>query len=184
MSAKKKDNEYENDAVEGAAEAAAEVVEEAAEAAAEAAETVVEPTAEELIAAERDKYLRLAAEYDNYRKRSAKERENVFSDARADTVTKLLPVYDNLIRAIATPCADETYAKGIEMMLTQFTEILATLGVAEIPAEGEQFNPEHHNAVMQVDNPEVESGVITAEFQKGFMLNGKVIRHSMVQVNN
>lgn len=183
MSAKKKHEENKNeDAVKQApdAEAATEVVEDAAE----VVEATAEPTAEELIAAERDKYLRLAAEYDNYRKRSAKERETTFSDARADTVAKLLPVYDNLIRALGTPCADETYAKGVEMMYTQFTEILANLGVAEIPAVGEPFNPEHHNAVSQVENPDVESGIITAEFQKGFLYNGKVIRHSMVQVSN
>ena len=185
MSAKKKDKEHEEhtdepiETVDTAAEVVADAVAEP-----EVVETAAEPTAEELVAAERDKYLRLAAEYDNFRKRSAKERENVFTDARADTVTKLLPVYDNLIRALATPCTDETYAKGVEMMYTQFNEILATLGVAEIPAVGEKFDPEHHNAVSQIENPDVESGVVTAEFQKGFTIGGRVIRHSVVQVSN
>ena len=147
-------------------------------------EAAAEPTSDELIAAERDKYLRLAAEYDNYRKRSAKEREMISTDTRADTVARLLPVYDNLLRALATPCADEEFFKGIEMTLTQFRELLAGLGVEEIPAVGEKFNPDLHNAVSQVDNPDFDSGAIVLEFQRGFILNGRVIRHSVVQVNN
>ncbi|MDR0904555.1 MAG: nucleotide exchange factor GrpE [Oscillospiraceae bacterium] len=148
----------------------------------EIVETPAEPTADELLAAEKDRYLRLAAEYDNYRKRSQKEREAVYADVRADTVTKLLPVYDNLARALAAPCSDEKFLEGVELTFTQFSEILKNLGVEEIAAVGEKFDPERHNAVSQVDNPDTESGTITLEFQKGFTLNGKVIRHSMVQV--
>ena len=141
-------------------------------------------TAEELLSAEKEKFLRLAAEYDNFRKRSVKERESLYRTAKADTVTKLLPVYDNMSRALETPCSDEAFFKGVEMTTTQLTEILTSLGVAEIPAVGEVFDPERHNAVSQASVEDVDSGIITAEFQKGFMIDGKVIRHSMVQVNS
>ena len=155
----------------------------------EQVETVIEdvpkePTFEEQLEAEREKFLRLAAEYDNFRKRSIKERESLYRTAKADTVTKLLPVYDNMLRALEIPCSDEAYFKGVEMTTTQFTELLAGLGVEEIPAVGEVFDPERHNAVSQASVEDVESGVITAEFQKGFTVDGKVIRHSMVQVNS
>lgn len=151
-------------------------------------ETVIEdapaePSDKELLEAEKEKFLRLAAEYDNFRKRSVKERETLYQSARADTVTKLLPVYDNLQRALETPCADEPFFKGIEMTMTQLMEILAGMGVQEISAEGEKFDPERHNAVSRASVPEAESGIITAELQKGFTINGKVIRHSVVQVN-
>ena len=143
-----------------------------------------EQTPDELLAAEKEKFLRLAAEYDNFRKRSIKERESLYRTAKSDTVTKLLPVYDNMLRALETPCSDEAYFKGVEMTTTQLTEILKALGVEEIPAVGEPFDPERHNAVSQVSVEDTDSGVITAEFQKGFMIDGKVIRHSMVQVNS
>ena len=143
-----------------------------------------EPTLEEQLDAEREKFLRLAAEYDNFRKRSIKERESLYRTAKADTVTKLLPVYDNMSRALETPCSDEAYFKGVEMTTTLFTELLTSLGVEEIPAVGEVFDPECHNAVSQASVEDADSGVITAEFQKGFTIDGKVIRHSMVQVNS
>ena len=143
-----------------------------------------EPTLEEQLDAEREKFLRLAAEYDNFRKRSVKERESLYRTAKADTVTKLLPVYDNMSRALETPCSDEAYFKGVEMTTTLFTELLTSLGVEDIPAVGEVFDPERHNAVSQASVEDAESGVITAEFQKGFTIDGKVIRHSMVQVNS
>ena len=100
------------------------------------------------VAAEHDRYLRLAAEYDNYRKRSARERESIYSDVRADTVTKFLPVYDNLARALEQSTADEAYRKGVELIMTQFKDILSRLGVTEIEAMGQQFDPALHNAVM------------------------------------
>ncbi|NLB29749.1 MAG: nucleotide exchange factor GrpE [Clostridiales bacterium] len=142
-----------------------------------------EPTPEEQLDAEKEKFLRLAAEYDNFRKRSVKERETLYRSAKADTVTKLLPVFDNLTRALEAPCSDESFFKGVEMIMTQFMEILAGLGVEEIPAVGEKFDPERHDAVSQANEEDVESGVITAEFQKGFTLDKKVIRHGVVQVN-
>ncbi|MDR0839442.1 MAG: nucleotide exchange factor GrpE [Oscillospiraceae bacterium] len=141
-----------------------------------------DPTPDELLAAERDKYLRLAAEYDNFRKRSRAERESLYTDIRAETVTRLLPVYDNLARALQTPCADEAFLKGVELTFTQFTEILTSLGVEEIPTVGEKFDPERHNAVSQTADPDAAPGVVTLELQKGFTLGGKIIRHAMVQV--
>ena len=141
--------------------------------------------AQEELAAEKDKYLRLLAEYDNYRKRSQKERESTYSDVRADTALKFLPVYDNLERALKTETVDEAYAKGVDMILTQFKEIITNLGVCEIPAcEGTKFDPEIHNAVMHVEDESFGEGVIIEEFQKGFKLGDKVIRCSIVKVAN
>ena len=134
--------------------------------------------------AERDRYLRLAAEYDNYRKRNAKERETVYGDARIDTITRLLPVYDNLERALKMECADEAFYKGVEMTMTQLTEILESMDVSQIPTVGEPFDPNRHNAVMAIENPELGEKIIAEEYQKGFMLGDRVIRHSTVVVAN
>jgi molecular chaperone GrpE len=139
---------------------------------------------EKELADEKDKYLRLAAEYDNYRKRSAKERDMTYNDARADAITKLLPVYDNLERALNMECADEAYYKGVEMIMTQLNEILEGIGVKKIPAVGEQFDPNRHNAVMTIENPELGEKTIAEEFQKGFTLGERVIRFSTVVVAN
>ena len=136
------------------------------------------------LAAERDKYLRLAAEYDNFRKRSAKEQQAAYAGARADTVTRLLPVYDNLERALKMPCSDEAFYKGVEMTMTQLSEILETMGVTPIPALGEPFDPNRHNAVMSVEDPGIGEKIITEEYQKGFILGEKVIRFSSVVVAN
>ena len=136
------------------------------------------------LAAEREKYLRLAAEYDNFRKRSLKERETTYSDARIDTVARLLPVYDNLERALKMECADEAFYKGVEMTMTQITEIFEGMNIHLIPAQGEQFDPNRHNAVMSIENPELGEKVVAEEFQKGFMLGERVIRHSTVVVAN
>lgn len=139
---------------------------------------------QEELATERDRYLRLAAEYDNYRKRSAKERELMYSDARTDTITRLLPVYDNLERALKMECSDEPFYKGIEMTVTQLIEILESMGVKQIPAAGEPFDPNLHNAVLTIENPELGEKIIAEECQKGFMLGDRVIRHSTVVVAN
>ena len=133
---------------------------------------------------ERDKYLRLMAEYDNFRKRSAKERENIYTDVRVDTVTKFLPVYDNLQRALSTETSDEAYKKGVEMTFNQLREVMQKLGVEEIEAEGKSFDPAVHNAVMHVDDEAYGENVIVQEFQKGFKIGEKVIRFSMVKVAN
>ena len=141
-------------------------------------------SAQKELAAERDRYLRLAAEYDNYRKRSSKEMKTMYSEARADTVVKLLPVYDNLERALKMECSDEAFHKGVEMTMTQMTEILESMGVTVIQAVGEVFDPNRHNAVMAIENPELGEKTIVEEFQKGFMLGEKVLRFSTVVVAN
>ena len=146
-----------------------------------AAETA--PAADETAAAN-DRYLRLMAEYDNFRKRSAKERENIYTDVRVDTVSKFLPVYDNLQRAMATATADEAYKKGVEMTFNQLCEVFKKLGVEEIEAVGKTFDPNYHNAVMHVEDEEKGDSEIVEEFQKGFKVGEKVIRFSMVKVAN
>lgn len=147
----------------------------------------LEKTAAELqeqLSAEKDKFLRLAADYDNYRKRTLKERESLSQDVRADTIAQLLPVYDNLARAASQPCSDEAFFKGIQMILAQLEEIFRKLGVTEIPALGEKFDPNLHEAVMHVEDPEQGENVVVEVFQKGFMLGDRVIRHSIVKVAN
>ena len=136
------------------------------------------------LAAQEDKYLRLAAEYDNYRKRTAKEKESLWTDVKADTAAAFLPVYDNLERAMNQATADEAYKKGVEMTMNQLKEVFSKLGIEEIPALGEQFDPNLHNAVMHIDNEELGENVISQVFQAGFRCGEKVIRFSMVQVAN
>ena len=148
----------------------------------------VQPDAAEALqaelAAEKDRYLRLAAEYDNYRKRCARERDGLYADVRADTVSKLLPVYDNLERALKQNTEDAAFYKGVEMTMTQLKEIFAGLGIEEIPAVGEAFDPAVHNAVMHVEDENAGESVVVEEFQKGFKLGEKIIRFSMVKVAN
>ena len=136
------------------------------------------------LASEKDKYLRLAAEYDNYRRRSQKEKETTYSDAKADTVLQLLPVYDNLARALKAECTDPGFYKGVEMTMTQLMDILAKLGVTPIEAEGQPFDPAEHNAVLHVEDESLGENLVVEEFQKGFKLNDKVIRFAMVKVAN
>ena len=142
------------------------------------------PSADALLKAEKDRYLRLAAEYDNYRKRSAKERESIYQDVRADTVTKFLPVYDNLARALGQATCDEAYRKGVEMIMTQLRDILSRMGVTEIEALGQKFDPALHNAVMHEEDETKGEGEIVQELQKGFKMGDKVIRFAMVKVAN
>ena len=131
-----------------------------------------------------DRLLRLMAEFDNYKKRSVKERENIYTDVRMDTVTRFLPVYDNLKRALEAETADEPYKKGVELTFQQLADVFKGLGVEEIPAEGETFDPAKHNAVAHVEDESVGENVIVQELQKGFKLGDKVIRFSMVKVAN
>ena len=138
----------------------------------------------QLLAEAADKYLRLAAEYDNYRKRTAKEKENAWTEAKAQTVAAFLPVYDNLERALKQETADEAYKKGVEMTMKGLQDALTNLGVEVIPALGETFDPNRHNAVMHVDDPEAGESTIVEVFQQGFMCGDKVIRFSMVKVAN
>ena len=146
-----------------------------------------EPAADQsaqLLAAAEDKYLRLAAEYDNFRKRSAKEKESAWTEAKASTALAFLPVYDNLERALKAPCTDEAYQKGVEMTMNQLKEVLTKLGIEEIPALNEKFDPNLHNAVMHVDDDSVEENTIVEVFQTGFQTGDKVIRFAMVKVAN
>ena len=137
----------------------------------------------EQLAAANDKYLRMLAEYDNYRRRSQKERENIYGDVRADTVKKILPVYDNLLRAAQQEATDEA-RKGMEAILTQFRTILNGIGVTEIDAVGKRFDPNLHEALLHIEDEKYGEGEIVMELEKGFMLGDRVIRFSKVQVAN
>ncbi|MBQ6372294.1 MAG: nucleotide exchange factor GrpE [Oscillospiraceae bacterium] len=141
-------------------------------------------TPEQELASANDRYLRLMAEYDNFRKRSQKEKESLYGDIKANAVKEFLPVYDNLVRALAAETADEAYRKGVEMIMAQFNKTLEKLGVTEIKCLGEKFDPQFHNAVMHVDDEEKGENEIVEVFQKGFMLGDKVIRFAMVKVAN
>ena len=133
----------------------------------------------------KDQFVRLTAEYDNYRKRTAKEKDNLYQDAKADTIKEFLAVYDNLERAVATEGdEDSPHKKGLEMIFHQYQEILKKLGVTEMEALGAPFDPEKHNAVMHIDDENYGENVISQVFQAGFVLGDKVIRHAIVQVAN
>lgn len=136
------------------------------------------------LAAAKDRCLRIAAEYENYRRRSTKERENIYGDAVAMTVGAILPILDNLERAAALPTEDEAYKKGIDMTLKQFEASLEKLGVKEIKALGEQFDPNLHNAVMHVEQEGCDDNTVVEVFQKGFIMGERVVRHSIVKVAN
>ena len=161
-------------------------VEEAAE---EVVEEVVEQTPEvnpfeEKYNAEHDAHLRLAAEYDNFRKRTIKEKEASYSLGRADAVAKMLPVYDNLERALNQPTEDTAYKKGVEMTMAELVKIFTSLGVEIFGEKGDQFDPNLHNAVMHIDDETMEENTIAMVFQKGFKVGDKVVRFAMVQVAN
>ena len=135
-------------------------------------------------AALNDRYLRLCAEYDNFRKRSQKEKDALYGDVRANTLREFLPVYDNLVRALAQPTEDEAYKKGVEMIMAQFKATMEKLGVSEMDCLGKTFDPAFHNAVMHVDDPEKGDNEIVEVFQQGFVMGGKIVRHAMVKVAN
>ena len=178
QAAPKEEQPIEEQPVEETTEA---IVEEPSET--DALRTELESVQTEL-AAEKDKNLRLRAEYDNFRKRSARERDNIYADVKADTLKKLLPIFDNLERALRQETADEAYKKGVAMTMNQFLEALKALGVTAIEAVGQTFNPNEHNAVMHMEDPDKGEGEIVQEFQKGFKMGDRVIRFSMVQVAN
>lgn len=140
--------------------------------------------AEAMVREQEDKYMRLLAEYDNFRRRSIKEREMAWSTAKAETAAAFFPVYDNLERALKQECKDEAYAKGVRITMQQLKGVLEKLGVEEIPAQGELFDPSVHDAVMHVEDESKESNVIVEVFQTGFRSGEKVIRHAMVKVAN
>ena len=155
-------------------------------------ETVAEETPEvpevnpfeEKYNAERDAHLRLAAEFDNFRKRTVKEKEASFSHGRADAVEKLLPVYDNLARALKQETSDAAFKKGVEMTMTELVKILNGLGVEIFGQVGDTFDPNIHNAVMHTEDESFSENTISMVFQKGFKIGEKVVRFAMVQVAN
>ena len=181
----KKQPRQETPAEETAAENAAPVEE-----AAEETFTVTKSQMEQMeqlakvLAEANDKYLRLAAEYDNYRKRTAREKEHVYSDARADTVKPFLAVLDNLERGVQQFEEGDPHRQGMELICKQFMEVLGQMGVTEIPALGQPFDPEKHNAVMHAEDESVGENTIVEVFQKGFMIGDKVLRFAMVKVAN
>lgn len=136
------------------------------------------------LASVKDQYVRLTAEYENYRKRTAKEKENAWTEAKAQTVSAFLPVYDNLERALKQETCDEAYAKGVDMTMKGLQDVLTKLGVEVIPALGETFDPNRHNAVMHVDDESVGENTVVEVFQQGFICGEKVIRFAMVKVAN
>ena len=132
----------------------------------------------------KDRYMRLAAEYDNFRKRSRSERETVFADAFTSAVAAFLPVVDNIDRAAAQPCTDEGYKKGVELICKQFTEVFDKLGIKGLPGVGEPFDPNLHDAVMHVQDESVGENTVVEVMQKGYSIGERVIRHSVVKVAN
>ena len=158
----------------------------------EVAEEVVEETVEtpevnpweEKYNAEHDSFLRLAADYDNFRKRTIKEKEASYGNGKADAIEKILPIYDNLERAMNQACTDEAYKKGVEMTMNELLKIFGNLGVEIFGQVGEEFNPEFHNAVMHTEDESLGENVISQVFLKGFKLGDKVVRFAMVQVAN
>lgn len=139
---------------------------------------------EDAAAADKDKYLRLLAEYDNFRKRSIKERLDASADATAKAALEIISVIDNFERAMAAECSDEGYKKGVEMIYGQFTEVIKKLGVEEIEALGKEFDPNLHNAVSQVEDENFGENTVSQVYQKGYKLGDKVIRTAMVVVAN
>ena len=139
---------------------------------------------EEKYNAEHDAFLRLAADYDNYRKRTLKEKEQSYGNGKADAVEKLLPVYDNLERALNQETQDEAYKKGVEMTMQQLVNIFTGLGVEIFGNVGDAFDPNIHNAVMHTEDENLGENVISQVFQKGFKLGDKIVRFAMVQVAN
>ena len=162
----------------------------------EVTEEVIEETAEETVEtpevnpweekynAERDAHLRCAAEYDNFRKRTIKEKEASYGNGKADAVAKMLPIYDNLERALNQETSDAAYKKGVEMTMTELLKIFTGLGVEVFGNVGDEFDPNLHNAVMHIENEELPENSLAAVFQKGFKIGDKVVRFAMVQVAN
>ena len=170
---------------------AQEPVEEILEEEVQQEEAVVEEAADnelenlkKMVVLQEDKYLRLAAEYENYRRRTTKEKEAIWSDAKGDAAAAFLPVYDNLERALKQETADAAYKKGVEMTMNQLKTVLEKLGITEIPALGQTFDPNLHNAVMHVDDENLGENEVAEVFQAGFQLGEKVIRFAMVKVAN
>lgn len=161
-----------------------EVTQEAVEETAEETEAAEANPWEEKYNAEHDAYLRLAAEFDNFRKRTIKEKEQSYGNGKSDAVAKLLPIYDNLERALNQPTEDAAYRKGVELTMAELIKIFGTLGVEIFGEAGDAFDPNLHNAVMHVENEELGENVLSQVFQKGFKMGDKIVRFAMVQVAN
>lgn len=147
-------------------------------------EKTEEKKLKEQLDAANDKYLRLMAEYDNFRKRSAKERLEITDTAKGSAVSEILPVFDNFERALEAETTDETYKQGVEMIFKQFGDCLKKLGVEIIDPTGEVFDPNIANAVNQIEDPELGENIVAQTFQKGYKIGDKVIRYAMVVVAN
>ena len=173
----KKDKKTEETPIEETVETAEETVEETVEV------PEVNPW-EEKYNAEHDAHLRLAAEYDNFRKRTVKEKEASYGNGKADAVAKMLPIYDNLERALNQETADAAYKKGVELTMTELLKIFGTLGVEVFGNVGDAFDPNLHNAVMHIDSDELPENTLSQVFQKGFRIGEKIVRFAMVQVAN
>ena len=159
-------------------------VEETVETTEEVVETPAVDPWEEKYNTEHDAHLRLAAEYDNFRKRTIKEKEQSYGNGKADAIEKLLPVYDNLERALNQPTEDGAYKKGVELTMTQLVGILSGMGVEIFGNVGDEFDPNLHNAIMHTEDAEAAENTITQVFQKGFKMGDKIVRFAMVQVAN
>ena len=139
---------------------------------------------EEKYNAERDAHLRVAAEFDNFRKRTVKEKEASYGNGKADAIAKMLPIYDNLERALNQPTEDTAYKKGVEMTMNELVKILADMGVEIIGNVGDVFDPNLHNAILHTEDESLPENTITQVFQQGFKMGDKMIRFAMVQVAN
>ena len=159
-------------------------IEETVETVEETTEAVTVDPWEEKYNAEHDAHIRLAAEYDNFRKRTVKEKEASYGNGKSDAVAKMLPIYDNLERALNQPTEDAAYKKGVELTMNELTKILTALGVEIFGEAGDAFDPNLHNAVMHIDSEELPENTISQVFQKGFKIGEKIVRFAMVQVAN
>ena len=186
MAKKEKTGQTPEEVTEKAAEEVTEEVTEETPAAGETAEAppVPEVNWEEKYNAEHDTYLRLAAEFDNFRKRTIKEKEQSYGNGKSDAVAKLLPIYDNLERALNQPTEDAAYRKGVELTMTELVKIFTGLGVEIFGQAGYAFDPNLHNAVMHTEDESLGENVISQVFQKGFKVGEKIVRFAMVQVAN
>ena len=178
-----KEEQMQEEATEETVEETAEeaAAEETTEAAAETVDTPAEDPEEEAWSM---KYMRLMADFQNHKKRTEKEKSDIYSYANEKMATELLTVLDNFERALDHECSDDGFKEGMDMIFKQLFDALGKAGLAEIPALGEEFDPNFHNAVMTEDTDEYESGKVSGVLQKGYTLNGKVIRPTMVKVAN
>lgn len=175
-------NEASENETEEAAAGNAEAAEETSEAPAEESADAKVTALEEELKKEKDNYMRLFAEFDNFRKRTSREKTEAYGDSAAKTIGAILPALDNFDRALDAPCEDENFKKGVEMIFTQMNGILEKLGVTEIEAVGAKFDPNLHNAIKQVESEDGESDIVCEVFQKGYKLGDRIIRPAMVAV--